>query len=96
MINTIKNNTKNIWIYAIVLLLIYFSYLHYKTAVDFNALKLDEKIFNEKIAYERDKSATLDKIEEKASSKKTIESMARSNLNYLKDGEILFVDGEKK
>jgi hypothetical protein len=78
------------------LLTIYFSYLHYKTAVDFTALKRDEKIFSEKIAYEKDKSATLDQIEEKASSKKTIESMVRSNLNYLRDGEILFVDGEKK
>ena len=87
---------KNIWIYVIIVLTVYFSYLHYKTAVDFTALKRDEKIFSEKIAYEKEKSAALDQLEEKASSQKTIESMARSNLNYLKDGEILFVDGEKK
>jgi cell division protein FtsB len=93
MFNFKKNN---IWLYVFILLTVYFSYLHYKTAVDFYALKNDEKIFNEKIAYEKDKAETLDKIEEKASSKKTIESMARSNLNYLREGEILFVDGEKK
>lgn len=87
---------KHLWIYALVLLFLYFVVLHYKTYVDYAALKKDEKIYSEKIAYEEAKQEELDALDEKASSQKTVESIARSSLNYLKEGEILFVDGEKK
>ncbi len=86
----------HLWIYALVLMFVYFSFLHYKTYVDYTALKKDEKVYTEKIAYELEKQQELNNLDEKASSQKTVESIARSNLNYLKEGEILFVDGEKK
>lgn len=87
---------KNLWIYALVAMFVYFSFLHYKTYVDYAALKKDEKVYTEKIAYELAKQKELDNLDAKASSQKTVESIARSNLNYLKEGEILFVDSEKK
>lgn len=75
---------------------VYFSFLHYQTYTDYTVLKKDEKIYTEKIAYEREKQAELERLDQKASSQKTVESIARSSLNYLKEGEILFVDGDKK
>lgn len=87
---------KHLWIYALVLMFIYFSYLHYKTYVDYAALKQDEKVYTEKIAYEKAKEEELNNMDAKASSQETVESIARSSLNYLKEGEILFVDGEKQ
>ncbi len=87
---------KHLWIYALVAMFVYFSFLHYKTYVDYAALKQDEKIYAEKIAYEEAKQEELNNLDEKASSQETVESIARSSLNYLKEGEILFVDGEKQ
>ena len=75
---------------------VYFSFLHYQTYTDYTVLKKDEKVYAEKIAYELEKKAELQRLDEKASSQKTVESIARSSLNYLKEGEILFVDSEKK
>ena len=48
-----------------------------------------------KIEAEKEKKASLRAVEKSVTSKETIESMARSDLNYLKENEILFVDGEK-
>lgn len=87
---------KNLWLYALAFMFVYFSFLHYQTYVDYTVLKKDEKIYQEKIAYELEKKAELENLDEKASSQKTVESIARSSLNYLKEGEILFVDNEKK
>ncbi|MBQ7950334.1 MAG: septum formation initiator family protein [Clostridia bacterium] len=87
---------KHLWIYAMVFMFVYFSFLHYKTFVDYSALKKDEKVYTEKIAYELAKQEELQDLDEKASSQKTVESIARSSLNYLKEGEILFVDSEKR
>ena len=86
---------KNLWLYVLVIFALYFGYAHYKVTLDSLALKNEEIEFTEKIEVEKDKKLTLDKIDEKATTQKAIESMARSDLNYLKDGEILFVDGDK-
>ena len=87
---------KNLWIIALVGMFIYFAFLHYQTYTDYTVLKKDEKVYTEKIAYELEKQEELERLDQKASSQKTVESIARSSLNYLKEGEILFVDGEKK
>ena len=87
---------KNLWLYVLVGMFVYFSFLHYQTYTDYSVLKKDEKVYAEKIAYELEKKAELQRLDEKASSQKTVESIARSSLNYLKEGEILFVDSEKK
>lgn len=87
---------KHLWIYALVLMFVYFSFLHYQTYVDYAALKQDEKIYLEKITYEEAKAEELSNLDEKASSQETVETIARSSLNYLKEGEILFIDGEKQ
>lgn len=87
---------KGLWISILVIMFAYFSFLHYKTYVDYTVLKKDERIYTEKIAYEKSREAELNRLDQKASSQETVEAIARSNLNYLKEGEILFVDGEKK
>ncbi len=87
---------KNLWILTLVGMFVYFSFLHYQTYTDYTVLKKDEKVYTEKIAYELEKKEELERLDAKASSQKTVESIARSSLNYLKEGEILFVDGEKK
>lgn len=74
---------------------IYFAYLFYKTTVDYNALLKEDKIYTEKINQEKEKGKKLDKKAAEANSKEVIEALARNNLNYLKDDEILFIDGEK-
>lgn len=90
----LKFKKKNAWLYIILALLVYFSYYHYKTSVDFGAILKDEKSYSEKVAHEEDRKEALARVEEKASSQKTIEAMARADLYYLKDGEILIIDGE--
>ncbi len=85
---------KYLWIFALVAMIAYFSFLHIKTYQDFEALRQDEIVYQQKIEYELAKQEELNRLDEKASSQKTIESIARGNLNYLKEGEILFVDGE--
>ena len=72
----------------------YFSFLHLKSYQDYEALKKDEANYQQKIEYELAKQEELNRLDEKASSQKTIESIARGSLNYLKEGEILFVDSE--
>ncbi len=74
---------------------IYFAYLFYKTTVDYNDLLKEEKIYTAKIEEENQKHDKLLKKDKEADSKETIEALARNNLNYLKDDEILFIDGEK-
>ena len=85
---------KNLWIFGLVALIAYFTYLHIQTYQDFEALRQEEIIYQQKIKYEMAKQEELLRLDEKASSQKTIESVARGNLNYLKEGEILFVDSE--
>ncbi|MBR5239963.1 MAG: septum formation initiator family protein [Clostridia bacterium] len=87
---------KHLWIYGLVALVAYFSFLHMKTYQDFEALKKDETAYQQKIEYELAKQNELNRLEEKASSQKTIESIARGSLNYLKEGEILFVDSDRQ
>ena len=58
-------------------------------------VKAEEKVLNEKIQEEKQKKTTLKKAEKSAGSQETIESLARSDLNYLKENEIIFIDGEK-
>lgn len=91
----LKLKRKNIWIYALVILAIYFAYLFYKTTVDYNALLKEEKIYSEKIERENQRRDQLLKQDKDAESQETIEALARNNLNYLKENEILFIDGEK-
>ena len=81
-----------LWIYALIGLIAYFSFLGIKGFQDLDAQTKEELEWQQKIENEQAKSEQLDRIAEKASSQKTIESIARGNLNYLKDGEILFVD----
>ncbi len=85
---------KHLWIFGLVAMIAYFSFLHIKTYQDFEALRQDEVVYQQKIEYELARQEELSRLDEKASSQKTIESIARGNLNYLKEGEILFVDGE--
>ena len=85
---------KYLWIFGLVAMLVYFSFLHMKTYQDFEALRQDEIAYQQKIEFELARQQELERLDEKASSQKTIESIARGNLNYLKEGEILFVDGE--
>lgn len=85
---------KNLWIFGLAAMLVYFSFLHFRTYQDYEALRQDETVYQKKIEYELARQEELNRLDEKASSQKTIESIARGNLNYLKEGEILFVDGE--
>ena len=84
----------NLWILGLVAMVVYFSVLHIKTYQDFEALRQDEVVYQQKIEYELSRQAELERLDEKASSQKTIEAIARGNLNYLKEGEILFVDSD--
>ena len=87
---------KNLWVLALIVLTVYFTYLHIEATGDLIAARKEEKEYIAKINQEKLRNEALIKEEEKANSQKAIESMARSDLNYLKDGEILFVDGDKK
>ena len=87
---------KNWWILTLIIFAIYFVYLHIQATGDYIAGKREEKEYITKLDQERERNQVLLKEEEKANSQKAIESMARSDLNYLKKGEILFVDGDKK
>jgi cell division protein FtsB len=62
--------------------------------MDFGAILNDKKTYTEKVNHEENRKEALARVEEKASSQKTIEAMARADLYYLKDGEILIIDGE--
>jgi len=84
-----------LWLVILAGMLLYFGWLFYKTAVDYNALLKEEKTYNEKIAYEEERKEALIELEKKAESDETIENLARNNLNYLRENEILFIDGEK-
>ena len=85
---------KTLWITCLLVMIGYFSYLHITTYQDFEALRQEEVVYQQKIEYETARQAELNRLDEKASSQKTIESIARGNLNYLKEGEILFVDSD--
>ena len=87
---------KNLWILLLIGFAIYFTYLHIQAAGDSVAGKKEEAEYTAKLNHERKRNEELIKEEERANSQKAIESMARSDLNYLKKGEILFVDGDKK
>lgn len=91
----IKIKKKNFWILMIFLIGIYFSCLYVQTVADYNVLVQEEKVLNEKIQEENQKKSALNKAKKSAGSQETIESLARSDLNYLKENEILFIDGEK-
>ena len=84
-----------LWLIILIGMLLYFGWLLYKTAVDYNALIKEEKNYNEKIAYENERKEALIELEKKAESDETIENLARNNLNYLRENEVLFIDGEK-
>ena len=86
----------SLWIYGLVAMVAYFSFLGIKGFQDADALSREGAEWQQKIEAEEAKSAELERIAEKASSQKTIESIARGSLNYLKDGEILFVDGNRQ
>jgi len=87
---------KKAWILFLIVLAVYFTYLHIQATGDYIAGKKEEKEYTVKLNQERARNEALIKEEERANSQKAIESMARSDLNYLKKGEILFVDGDKK
>ena len=91
----IKFKKKHLWIYLIIGIGLYFLFLFYQTCIDYNVLKKEEKALNEKILIEQQKQSTLTKEKKSVENQETIESIARSNLNYLKDNEILFIDGER-
>lgn len=90
-----KLKKQNLWLYAVIVLIVYFIYLFYQTSVDYRALLKEEKEYTAKIEYENEKSEALAEVEKKAESKENMEDLARNNLNYLKENEILFIDGEK-
>ncbi len=91
----LKLKKKNLWIYFIIAISLYFSYLYFQTNADYKVLVSEEQAINEKIELEKEKKETLGKTDKSVSSQETIESLARSDLNYLKENEILFIDGEK-
>ena len=91
----IKIKKKNVWIIVIIAIGIYFAFLYHQTVIDYNVLVQQEEVLYEKIQEEKQKKATLKKAEKSAGSQETIESLARSDLNYLKENEIIFIDGEK-
>ena len=90
-----KTKKKNLWIYALIAMTIYFAYFYYKASMDHIVYLKEEKIYTEKINQEKEKGKKLDKKAAEANSKEVIEDLARNDLNYLKDDEILFIDGEK-
>lgn len=87
---------KHLWLYGLVALIAYFSFFGMKGLQDAEALALEETELQQKIRTEQAKSAELDRLDEKASSQETIESIARGSLNYLKEGEILFIDSDRR
>ena len=91
----LKLKKKNIWIYFIIVIAIYFSFLYFQTNSDYNILINEEKLIKEQIELEKEKKEELGRADKSVSSQETIESLARSDLNYLKDNETLFIDGEK-
>lgn len=95
MIDLLKFKKKNLWIYLIIGFLIYFSWIFCQTNSDYKVLKKQEQEITKKIEEEKEKKSSLNAVEKSVDSRETIESMARSDLNYLKDNEILFIDGEK-
>ncbi len=91
----LKIKMKNLWLYGILLVGIYFSVLYYQTSNDYKVLVQEEKTIQEQIEYEKIKQNELSRADKSAGSQETIESLARSDLNYLKENEMLFIDGEK-
>ncbi len=91
----LKLKKKNIWIYFIIIIAVYFSFLYFQTHSDYKVLINEEKLIEEQIELEKEKKEELGIADKSVSSQETIESLARSDLNYLKDNEILFIDGEK-
>lgn len=87
---------KHLWLLCMVAMVAYFSFAHIKCAQDGQVAFGDADEWEKRIAYEQQYSQDLDRLSEKASSQKTIESIARNNLNYLKEGEILFVDNSNQ
>lgn len=91
----LKLKKKNLWLYIIICFFVYFSWIFCQTTSDYKVLLRQEQEIMRKIEAEKEKKASLRAVEKSVTSKETIESMARSDLNYLKENEILFVDGEK-
>ena len=91
----LKLKKKNIWIYFIIVIAVYFTFLYIQTNSDYNVLINEEKLIKEQIELEKEKKEELGRADKSVSSQETIESLARSDLNYLKDNETLFIDGEK-
>ena len=51
-----KLKKQNLWLYAVIVLIVYFIYLFYQTSVDYRALLKEEKEYTAKIEYENEKS----------------------------------------
>lgn len=95
MIDLLSFKKKNIWVYAIIGLLVYFVWIYCQTSADYKVLVKQEKEVTAKIEEEKEKNASLKAVEKSVNSQDTIEAMARSDLNYLKENETMFIDGEK-
>lgn len=95
MIGLLSFKKKNVWVYVIIAFLVYFVWIFCQTNADYEVLVNQEKEITAKIEEEKEKNASLKAVEKSVNSQETIESMARSDLNYLKGNETMFIDGEK-
>lgn len=95
MIGLLSFKKKNVWVYVIIAFLVYFVWIFCQTNADYKVLVNQEKEITAKIEEEKEKNASLKAVEKSVNSQETIESMARSDLNYLKENETMFIDGEK-
>lgn len=95
MIGLLSFKKKNVWVYVIIAFLVYFVWIFCQTNADYEVLVNQEKEITAKIEEEKEKNASLKAVEKSVNSQETIESMARSDLNYLKENETMFIDGEK-
>ena len=82
-----------LWLVILAGMLLYFGWLFYKTAVDYNALLKEEKTYNEKIAYEEERKEALIELEKKAESDETIENLARNIEKWQENKNIVFALG---
>lgn len=95
MIGLLSFKKKNVWVYVIIAFLVYFVWIFCQTNADYEVLVNQEKEITAKIEEEKEKNASLKAVEKSVNSQETIESMARSDLNYLKGNETMFIDSEK-
>jgi len=91
----IRIKKKNLWLYTIIVVGAYFVFLYFQTNNDYKILVQEEKLIQEQINQENIRKNDLSRTDKSVSSQETIESLARSDLNYLKENEMLFIDGEK-